>query len=83
MKTMMKREPATVMAVIQAILALALSFGLDLSTQQIGAIMAVAAAVLGLVTRSQTYSRYDVMNDPAMPPLPGTQPGPTPQGDPS
>jgi len=76
-----KREPASVMAAVQALLALALSFGLDLSTQQIGAILAATAAILGLVTRSQTYSRYTVTHDPALPPVPGTRPGPTPQPD--
>lgn len=79
--TIFKREPASVMAAVQALLALALSFGLDLSTQQIGAILAATAAVLGLVTRSQTYSRYQVWNDPQLPPAPGTVPGPTPQPD--
>jgi hypothetical protein len=77
----LRREPATVMAAVQALLALALSFGLDLSTQQIGALLAATAAVLGLVTRSQTYSRYVVVRDARLGAVPGTQPGPTPQGD--
>jgi hypothetical protein len=41
------------MAAVQAVVALALAFGLDLSTEQVGAILAVSAAALGLVTRSQ------------------------------
>lgn len=48
-----KREPAIIVGVVQAIIALALAFGFDLSTEQVGAILAVVAAVLALVTRSQ------------------------------
>lgn len=49
---LLNREPAMFVAVIQAILALVIAFGLDLSTEQVGAILAAAAAVLGLVTRA-------------------------------
>lgn len=76
-----RREPATIMAAVQAFIALAISFGLDLSTQQVGAILAATAALLGVVTRSQTFSRYTVLHDPTLPPAPGTKPGPTPQAD--
>jgi len=48
----LNREPAMFVAVIQAILALVIAFGLDLTPEQVGAIMAVAAGVLGLVTRA-------------------------------
>lgn len=48
-----RREPAVIVGVVQAIIALAVSFGFDLSTEQVGAILAVTAAVLALVTRSQ------------------------------
>ena len=48
----MKTEPALIIAAVQAIIALAVSFGLHLSPEQIGAIMAVTAAILGLITRS-------------------------------
>ena len=40
------------MAVIQAALALVVSFGLHLTPEQIGALLAVSAAILGLITRS-------------------------------
>ena len=46
-----KKEPAMVMAAIQSGLALGVSFGLKLSVEQAGAIMAFSAAVLGLITR--------------------------------
>lgn len=47
------REPALVLGLVQAVLALILAFGVDLSTEQVGAILAVTAAVLGYVTRSK------------------------------
>lgn len=47
------REPALVMGVIQTVLALVLAFGVDLSTEQVGAILAVSAAVLSLVVRAK------------------------------
>ena len=46
-------EPAMLMAVIQGAVGLFVAFGLDLSAEQVGSIMAVAAAVLGLWTRSK------------------------------
>lgn len=47
------REPVMVYGLVQTILALILAFGVDLSTQQTGAILAVTAAVLALITRSK------------------------------
>lgn len=47
------REPVMYMAVIQAALAAAAGFGLGLSGEQIGLIMAVSAAVLGFIARSR------------------------------
>lgn len=47
------REPAMILAVVQTALALILAFGVDLTVEQTGAILAVTAAVLGLITRSQ------------------------------
>ena len=76
-----KREPALILGAVQALLALALSFGLELSSQQIGAILAATAALLALVTRRQTLTPYQIERDAPLPPLPGSVPGPTPQGD--
>lgn len=45
------REPVLVLAVVQAALALVVSFGFDLSGEQTGAIMAFIAAALGLIVR--------------------------------
>lgn len=48
----MKSEPVLILAAVQAIIALGVSFGLKLSAEQTGAIMAVSAALLGVVTRA-------------------------------
>lgn len=48
-----KREPALILGVVQAIIALAVAFGFGLSAAQTGAILAVTAAILAVVTRSQ------------------------------
>lgn len=49
----MNKEPAVILALVQTILALVVSFGLNLSTEQVGGILAVSAAILGIVTRSK------------------------------
>lgn len=48
-----KREPVMFLAVVQTVVALVVSFGLDLTTEQVGAITAAAAAILGLLARSR------------------------------
>jgi hypothetical protein len=48
-----KREPALVVAMVQSLIAAAVSFGLDLSAGQVGALVAVTAAALGVVTRTK------------------------------
>ena len=53
MGTLWGREPAMVVAFVQATLVLAITFGLDLNDEQVGAILTVTALALGLVTRSQ------------------------------
>lgn len=56
MKSLWNAEPTMVLAVISAGISLGVGFGLNISTQQMGLIMAFAAAVLGLVNRSQVTS---------------------------
>lgn len=51
MSNLWNREPAMVLAAVQAVLALLISFGADLSPEQVGSILAVSAAILGLITR--------------------------------
>lgn len=46
-------EPALTLAVVQAGVALAVGFGLDITAEQVSLIVAFSAAVLGWVTRSQ------------------------------
>jgi len=49
----LKNEPALIVGFVQAILALAVSFGLDMSVEQVGAIVAVAAAATSVLLRQQ------------------------------
>jgi diacylglycerol kinase len=51
--TLWGREPAMVVAFVQAIIVLGVAFGLNLSPVQIGAILAAVAIALGLLTRTQ------------------------------
>jgi hypothetical protein len=51
--TIWGREPAMVLGLAQAVIALVVAFGLSLAPDQIGAILAVTAVVLGLITRSR------------------------------
>jgi len=51
--TIWGREPTMVLALVQAVIALVVAFGLSLAPDQIGAILAVTAVILGLVTRSR------------------------------
>jgi len=48
-----REEPALVVGFVGTLIALGVTFGLDLSTEQVGAVMALVTAVLALVTRSQ------------------------------
>lgn len=47
------REPALILGVVNAIVALVVGFGLDLTAEQVGLISAATSAVLALVARSQ------------------------------
>ncbi len=48
-----KREPVMFLAVVQTLIALVVAFGLKLTPEQIGAVLAFTSAVLGLIARSQ------------------------------
>lgn len=48
-----KNEPALVAGLVQAALALAVAFGLHLSSEQVAAILGVTGAVLALVVRGR------------------------------
>lgn len=51
MGTILGREPALILAALQAALALGIGFGLHISAEQTALIMALAAAVAGLIVR--------------------------------
>jgi hypothetical protein len=47
------REPVLILAAIQAAIALVAAFGLQLSAEQIAALVAFSAAVLGVIARQK------------------------------
>lgn len=47
------REPAVIIGVVQALIALGVAFGLSITAEQVGMINAAVAAVLAFITRSQ------------------------------
>lgn len=51
-----KREPALIIGLVQAIIALAVAFGFELSSEQVGAVLALTAAGLAVVTRQSVYA---------------------------
>lgn len=53
MRHLWAREPVLTLAVVQATIGLATAFGADLTAEQVGAIMALSAAVLGWVARER------------------------------
>lgn len=48
-----KLEPAVIVSLVSAIIALVVAFGVTLTQEQVGAILAVVSIVAGLVIRSQ------------------------------
>lgn len=48
---LLRREPAALSSIVSALIALGVAFGLQLSTEQTGAIMAVVSLVSGLLVR--------------------------------
>lgn len=55
-----RREPALALGLVSATIALLLSFGLHLTDEQVGAIMAVVVAVLSVVTRQAVTPNVSV-----------------------
>lgn len=60
MRTAMEREPVTVVTLAQVLLALAVSFGLDLTGDQTAAILATVAVIGNLIARNFTWSPASV-----------------------
>lgn len=46
----------------------------------VGAAVVISNKIQAELTRAKVYAPMTVASDPALPPLEGTQPGPTPQG---
>ena len=57
MKNVWLSEPTMILAVVQSIIALVISFGVGLTTEQVGAIMAASSAIIGLITRSRVVPK--------------------------
>ena len=55
-----KDEPALAAGFVQAALALAVAFGLDLTPEQIGAVLAVTGATLAFVVRRKVVPQRRV-----------------------
>jgi hypothetical protein len=51
--SVLRDEPALVLGLVQAAIALAVGFGLDLTAEQVASLVAFTAAALSVVTRSQ------------------------------
>lgn len=55
MLSRIRREPALVAGIVQALLALLLAFGVPLTDEQVGAVLALSAAVLALLVRARVH----------------------------
>jgi urea transporter len=53
------REPALYLGALQAIVGLVIVFGVHITSEQAGAIMAVAAAVAAIIVRQNVYAPVD------------------------
>ena len=54
------REPALILGLIQAVIAVAVGFGLNVSPEQVGLIMALSAAVAAVIVRQNVYTSETV-----------------------
>lgn len=50
---MWNREPALILGALNALIALAVGFGLDITPEQVGLVNAAAAAIVSVIVRSQ------------------------------
>ena len=53
------REPALLLGLVQAVIALAIGFGLHISPEQFGLIMAATAALAAVIVRQQVTPVID------------------------
>lgn len=59
-----KNEPVLIQSLVQAILGLVLAFGVDLSNEQTGSIMAVVAVILAIIARMFVTPTSKIENTP-------------------
>lgn len=52
MKNLITNEPVAIVALVEAVLALVVAFGLDLSGEQVATIVAVTTTLLAVVARA-------------------------------
>ena len=62
-----KAEPVAFVAVVQSVLALMLTFGLRLTIEQTGAIIAVTQVVLAFFTRRAVTANVNLLPQPGTP----------------
>jgi hypothetical protein len=63
-----KNEPVLIQSLVQAILGLVLAFGVDLSNEQTGSIMAVVAVILAIIARMFVTPTNKIDSAPPVPP---------------
>jgi len=51
-----KREPALILGALNALIAVAVGFGLDITPEQVGLVNAAVAAVLAVIVRANVYA---------------------------
>jgi hypothetical protein len=67
------QEPAVIISLVAAIITLVISFGIHVSTDQTGAIVAVVQVIAGIATRSQVVPQTKLPDLP-VPPTTGATP---------
>jgi len=71
----LRNEPVLLSALVQVIIGLLLAFGVDLTNEQVGSIMAATAVVLAILTR-MFVTPNSALDDAAGVPPPGPNPQP-------
>lgn len=51
----LRNEPALIFSLVEATVALAVAFGLNLTAEQTGAVLAIVAILTGVTVRQQVY----------------------------
>ena len=68
MKNVLKNEPVLITGLVTTVLALLLAFGVNLSQEQVGSIMAVVAAVVSILTRALVTPNNKIESPPPVSP---------------